>query len=111
MESPQDTLNEAEARFRDGDYAGAGAIFHRAWDAGNQQAGVRYASCLRLAGFARPALRVCRQLAQQRPTDLAVRTDSRKVTGSLTWEAGEWKGVLGALREAGALKSLEVWPE
>lgn len=44
-------------------------------------------------------------------SDLAVRTDSRKVTGSLTWEAGEWKGVLGALREAGALKSLEVWPE
>jgi len=75
MESPQDTLNEAEARFRDGDYAGAGAIFHRAWDAGNQQAGVRYASCLRLAGFARPALRVCRQLAQQRSTDLAVRTE------------------------------------
>ena len=78
MEPPQETLetlNEAEARFRDGDYAGAGAIFHRAWDAGNQQAGVRYACCLRLAGFPQSALRVCRQLAQQAPADLAIRTE------------------------------------
>jgi len=75
MEPPQETLNEAEARFRDGDYAGAGAIFHRAWDAGNPQAGVRYACCLRLAGFPQPALRVCRELAQQAPADLAIRAE------------------------------------
>ena len=71
MEPLKESLTEAEARFQRGDYAGAGVIFHRAWDAGHQQAGVRYASCLRLAGFARPALQLCRQLAQQAPADLA----------------------------------------
>lgn len=78
METLTESLIEAEARFQGGDYAGAGARFHQAWDAGHQPAGVRYAACLRLAGFARPALRVCQQLVQQTPADPAVR-------GELAW--------------------------
>lgn len=65
-------LTEAESLFIAGAYADAGTLFHRAWDDGNLQAGVRYAACLRLAGYARAALRVCETLTVQTPADLAV---------------------------------------
>ncbi len=68
-------LAEAAARFLAGDYVGAGALFHAAWDAGDSSAGVRYAACLRLAGFGRLALRVCQQIAQHASVDLALRTE------------------------------------
>lgn len=68
-------LAEAETRFLAGDYVGAGALFHAAWDAGDSSAGVRYAACLRLAGFGRLALRVCQQIAQHAAADLALRTE------------------------------------
>ena len=93
-------LDEAETRFQAGDYAGAGAIFHRAWDAGDQSAGVRYATCLRLAGFARPALQVCQKIARSAPYDLAVRTELAWNLFEVTLQPLQIRHDLAALQQA-----------
>jgi len=68
-ESPT-TFQEAEALRKAGQYAAAGAVFHRLWDEhGDASSGWRYAQCLRKAGHPDAALQVIEQVVTQHPDD------------------------------------------
>lgn len=98
-----DNWEQAEARRKNGDWAGAGRFFHELWkDTGRPAAGWRYGFCLRKAGYAAAAQNVLERVLRTAPADAGAR---RELVWTLYYgklapalKEGDEMGVLDAAR-------------